>query len=76
MVCLIQNSEVRDPAAMQAKLDELLRAGVEAREDCIGSEHLTDRGIEVIREKLEADCAGIAEVRPRQVSLGRVLRRF
>ena len=42
MVFLIQNSQNRDGAAMQAKLDELLRAVDKAREQFIGIEHLTD----------------------------------
>ena len=41
MVFLIQNSQNRDGAAMQAKLDELLRAVAKARERFIGIEHLT-----------------------------------
>ncbi len=39
MVFLIQNSQNRDAAAMQAKLDELLRALDPAREQFIGIEH-------------------------------------
>nr|MDP9414743.1 low affinity iron permease family protein [Pseudomonadota bacterium] len=46
MVFLIQNSQNRDAAAMQAKLDELLRALDPAREQFIGIEHLTDKQIE------------------------------
>ena len=42
MVFLIQNSQNRDGAAMQAKLDELLRSVDRAREQFIGIEHLTD----------------------------------
>ena len=53
MVFLIQNSQNRDGAAMQAKLDELLRAVDKAREQFIGIEHLTDRQIEMIRTALE-----------------------
>jgi low affinity Fe/Cu permease len=53
MVFLIQNSQNRDGAAMQAKLDELLRAVDKAREQFIGIEHLTDRQIEMIRAALE-----------------------
>jgi low affinity Fe/Cu permease len=53
MVFLIQNSQNRDAAAMQAKLDELLRAVDKAREQFIGIEHLTDRQIEMIRTALE-----------------------
>ena len=53
MVFLIQNSQNRDAAAMQAKLDELLRAVDKAREKFIGIEHLTDHQIELIRSALE-----------------------
>jgi low affinity Fe/Cu permease len=53
MVFLIQNSQNRDAAAMQAKLDELLRAVDKAREKFIGIEHLTDQQIELIRSALE-----------------------
>ena len=53
MVFLIQNSQNRDGAAMQAKLDELLRAIEDAREQFIGIEHLTDQQIEAIKRRLE-----------------------
>jgi low affinity Fe/Cu permease len=53
MVFLIQNSQNRDGAAMQAKLDELLRAVDKAREQFIGIEHLSDQQIEKIRTALE-----------------------
>ena len=53
MVFLIQNSQNRDGAAMQAKLDELLRAVDKAREQFIGIEHLSDQQIEMIRAALE-----------------------
>ena len=55
MVFLIQNSQNRDAAAMQAKLDELLRAVGRARGDFIGIEHMTDAEIEKIREALERE---------------------
>src|SRR4051794_38862922 len=55
MVFLIQNSQNRDAAAMQAKLDELLRAVAKARADFIGIEHLTDDEIEKIRDALERE---------------------
>ena len=54
-VFLIQNSQNRDGAAMQAKLDEILRALDNAREEFVGIEHLTDNQIEAIREALEKD---------------------
>ena len=53
MVFLIQNSQNRDAAAIQAKLDELIRAVHDARNEFIGIEHLTDEQIEAIRDKLE-----------------------
>jgi len=52
-VFLIQNSQNRDGAAIQAKLDELLRAVENAREQFIGIEHLTDQQIELVRTALE-----------------------
>ena len=55
MVFLIQNSQNRDAAAMQAKMDEMLRALDRAREQFIGIEHLTDRQIEDIRAALERE---------------------
>lgn len=61
MVFLIQNSQNRDAAAMQAKLDELLRAVGKAREQFIGIEHLTDQQIEAIRAALEREVAGKAD---------------
>jgi low affinity Fe/Cu permease len=55
MVFLIQNSQNRDAAAMQAKLDEMLRSLDKARHQFIGIEHLTDRQIEDIRAALERE---------------------
>jgi low affinity Fe/Cu permease len=55
MVFLIQNSQNRDGAAIQAKLDELLRAVEDAREQFIGIEHLTDQQIEEVRARLEKE---------------------
>lgn len=57
MVFLIQNSQNRDAAAMQAKLDEVIRALADARNEFIGIEHRTDREIEGIRSRLEDECA-------------------
>ena len=55
MVFLIQNSQNRDGAAMQAKLDELIRALADARAEFIGIEHLPDTEIEEIRSSLEEE---------------------
>ena len=61
MVFLIQNSQNRDAAAMQAKLDELIRALEGARSRFIGIEHLSDHEIERLRGELEAECGDTAE---------------
>jgi len=64
MVFLIQNSQNRDAAAMQAKLDELIRAVENARTQFIGIEHRTDTEIELIRAELEAECRDEEEGHP------------
>jgi low affinity Fe/Cu permease len=56
MVFLIQNSQNRDSAAIQAKLDELIRVGA-ARNSFVGIEHLTDDELEEIRAKCERRAA-------------------
>ena len=53
MVFLIQNAQNRDAAAIQAKLDELIRAVGHARNEFIGIEHLTENELDKIREALE-----------------------
>src|SRR5689334_460022 len=53
MVFLIQNSQNRDSAAIQVKLDELIRVGA-AQNSLVGIEHLTDDELEDIRSKCEA----------------------
>jgi low affinity Fe/Cu permease len=52
MVFLIQNSQNRDSAAIQVKLDELIRSST-AKNFYIGVEHLTDEEIDDIRAKCE-----------------------
>jgi low affinity Fe/Cu permease len=65
MVFLIQNSQNRDAAAMQAKLDELLRAIDKARGAFIGIEHLTDHQIGEIRTALERETGNRAAAGPK-----------
>ena len=55
MVFLIQNSTNRDAAALQAKLDELLRAVDKARGEFIGIEHMSEKQLEEIRSALEKE---------------------
>ncbi|MBY0520610.1 MAG: low affinity iron permease family protein [Sphingomonas sp.] len=76
MVFLIQNSQNRDAAAMQAKLDELIRAVEQAREQFIGIEHKTDREIEKIRADLERECATDDSLVSLHESVARLRARF
>jgi len=76
-VFLIQNSQNRDGAAMQAKLDEILRALDNAREEFVGIEHLTDNQIEAIREALEDDIQnGASKGRTAAPTVERLLDRY
>jgi low affinity Fe/Cu permease len=56
MVFLIQNSQNRDSAAIQVKLDELIRVSV-AQNSFVGIEHLTDDELEDIRNRCEQRAA-------------------
>ena len=53
MVFLIQNAQNRDASAIQAKLDELIRAGGRARNEFIGIEHLSEPELVALRRVLE-----------------------
>ena len=53
MVFLIQNTQNRDGAAIQAKLDELVYAVTRADARFIGIEHLTERELDKILEDVE-----------------------
>jgi len=49
MVFLIQNTQNRDSAAIQVKLDELIRSHRPASNRFIGVEHLTEEELEELR---------------------------
>jgi low affinity Fe/Cu permease len=77
MVFLIQNTQNRDAAAMQAKLDELIRANEKARGQFIGIEHLTDEQIEAIRDKIEKEVDGATgKAGTADDSIERLLKRY
>jgi low affinity Fe/Cu permease len=52
MVFIIQNSQNRDSAAIQVKLDELIRVSA-AHNSFVGIEHLTDDELQEIRTRCE-----------------------
>ena len=52
MVFLIQNTQNRDGAAIQAKLDELIRASA-AQNAYIGIEHLSEEELDSLRARCE-----------------------
>ena len=72
MVFLVQNSQNRDAAAIQAKLDEIIRAATDARDHFIGIEHLTDQEIEKVRAELEREFGGDAHP---SITIAHLMRR-
>jgi low affinity Fe/Cu permease len=74
-VFLIQNSQNRDGAAIQAKLDELLRAVGKARAEFIGIAHLTDKEICAIRDALEREAGGDPNAESADASVDELLAR-
>lgn len=67
MVFLIQNTQNRDNAALQAKLDELIRVG-DSDNKFIGIEHLTDEELEQILSEVEKRAEVLHEARRRRQS--------
>lgn len=62
MVFLIQNAQNRDASAIQAKLDEIIRALSHGRNEFIGIEHLSEDELTRIRAALERE-SGDADTR-------------
>lgn len=55
VVFLIQNSQNRDGAAIQAKLDEILIAVSRARSELVGIENLTDEEVTQLKAAIERE---------------------
>ncbi len=64
MVFLIQNSQNRDGAAIQAKLDELIRATHDARNAYMGIENLPESKLEQMR----GDCPPADQLKPEKAA--------
>ncbi len=61
MVFLIQNTQNRDGAALQTKLDELIRAS-DAHDEFMGIEKLTDKELEVLHARCNRDAERSAKL--------------
>ena len=70
VVFLIQNTQNRDGAAIQTKLDELIRASA-AQNRYIGIEHLTEEELEALRKKCEARAKATESGRQAQKKVSR-----
>jgi low affinity Fe/Cu permease len=57
MVFLIQNTQNRDSAALQTKLDELIRATREARNELVGIERQPEEKVEQVREEIVVEAS-------------------
>lgn len=76
MVFLIQNTQNRDGAAMQAKLDELVYAVKQADSRFIGIEHLTEKELDAILLEVEARAIAVHKGRPAAPIKGRPGKRI
>jgi low affinity Fe/Cu permease len=65
MVFLIQNSQNRDSAAIQVKLDELIRTST-VQNSFVGIEHLTVDELEELRARCEQRAKAVAAARKRE----------
>ncbi len=72
MVFLIQNAQNRDASAIQAKLDELIRAVGHARNEFIGIEHLSERQLVGVLDSIERTAG---DEQTRQKAIERLIAR-
>lgn len=66
MVFIIQNTQNRDNGALQAKIDELIRASAKADNKFIGIEHLTDEELQRILKEVEENATKLHAERKRR----------
>lgn len=76
MVFLIQNTQNRDGAAMQAKLDELVFAVKQADARFIGIEHLTEKELDAILAEVEARGIAVHQGKPARAIKGQPGKRI
>jgi low affinity Fe/Cu permease len=72
MVFLIQNAQNRDASAIQAKLDELIRAVGHARNEFIGIEHLSEQQLVGVLDAIERTAG---DEQTRQQAIERLIAR-
>jgi low affinity Fe/Cu permease len=72
-VFLIQNSQNRDGAAIQAKLDEILISVHQARSELVGIENLTDAELTALKTALEREALAPHETDPEAPTVEEIL---
>ena len=72
-VFLIQNSQNRDGAAIQAKLDEILISVHQARTELVGIENLTDAELTALKTALEKEALAPHEADPEAPTVEEIL---
>ena len=75
MVFLIQNTQNRDNAALQTKLDEVIRSGT-GENAFVGIEHLSDEELEALRLKCERQARAVGEAVEARKTAGKGKRRL
>ena len=68
MVFLLQNTQNRDTAAIQLKLDELIRANQNARNIMLGLEDLSEEDLKRIKATFETAASGAGQLENRRRS--------
>jgi low affinity Fe/Cu permease len=72
-VFLIQNSQNRDGAAIQAKLDEILISVRQARSELVGIENLTDAELTALKTALEREALAPHDTDPEVPTVEEIL---